>query len=534
MDPENHTGNREYKLKLVGKDEKRLEELKTQMVFRCNEGNGECFYNLGVKDNGECEGIIEEEFTETINNINAIAEKNNYSVTLLSSNPVSENKKVYEVLIRENNDKYIDVKVVVAGAVDASKSTFIGTLITGKNDDGRGLARSSVFNYEHELKSGRTSSIAHHILGFDASGKIVNYEAVNRLLTWSDIVKKSKKVISFFDLAGHEKYLRTTIMGLSSFFPDICFIMVSANNGVSRITKEHIFLCITLKIPFIIVISKIDICEDRKNVLSETTTMINNILKAPGIRRIPLRIKSDDDVIISATKIYSETVVPIFRISNVTGVGLDYIKKFLNIVGKKNNKKEDGDPVEYHIDNVFNVYGFGLVVGGNLLKGTVKVGDKLFLGPNNGEYQTVVVKTIQCKRVSVQEVSCGSYVCIGLKKKIPVRRGNVLVSNTEDKLFVKTFVAEINVLKSHSTTIKVGYEPILHTSSLRQTVKILNIKEKKNLRNEAIEDDIILRSGDSAIVTFEFKYNYQFLRANTRLILCEGMTKIVGSVISIN
>ena len=68
-----------------------------------------------------------------------------------------------------------------------------------------------VFNFRHELESGRTSSIAHQILGIDHKGDIVNYQGMNKM-SWSDIVEKSSKVISFMDLAGHEKYLKTTIL----------------------------------------------------------------------------------------------------------------------------------------------------------------------------------------------------------------------------------------------------------------------------------------------------------------------------------
>ena len=116
------------------------------------------------------------------------------------------------------------------------KSSLIGVLTTGKFDDGRGAARTSVFNFPHEIKSGRTSSISQQILGFDNKGKIVNYTDVGRM-SWPDIVKESSKIISFFDLAGHEKYLKTTILGLSSSKPDICMIIVGANKGLLRMTK---------------------------------------------------------------------------------------------------------------------------------------------------------------------------------------------------------------------------------------------------------------------------------------------------------
>lgn len=53
-----------------------------------------------------------------------------------------------------------DIRIAVIGNVDSGKSTLVGVLSKGINDDGRGLARSLVFNYAHEHANGRTSSIA--------------------------------------------------------------------------------------------------------------------------------------------------------------------------------------------------------------------------------------------------------------------------------------------------------------------------------------------------------------------------------------
>ena len=45
------------------------------------------------------------------------------------------------------------------------------------------------------------------------------------------------KVISFTDLAGHEKYLRTTVFGMLSSSPNYCLLMVAANNGLVGMSK---------------------------------------------------------------------------------------------------------------------------------------------------------------------------------------------------------------------------------------------------------------------------------------------------------
>lgn len=539
MQPENDTGNIEYKLYLKNDAEEKLQKLATQMRFRCEESeSSECFYNIGVSDNGDIVGITEEEYNQTINILNKVADKNNYSVTLITSTPVDKTKNIYEVLIREKNeDKYIDIKVCVAGSVDAGKSSIIGSLVTGEKDDGRGLTRSSVFNYVHELKTGRTSSIAHHILGFDYNGNVVNNQSLTKL-SWMDIVNKSSKIISLFDLAGHEKYLKTTILGISSSFPDICIIMISANNGISVMTKEHIVLCITLKVPFIIIISKIDICKDRKNVLDETVSSVNKILKHPVVRRIPLNVRTTEDILLSVKNIYNFNMTPIFYTSCVTGEGMDHLKQFLNLVGKNNNnaiKKNNDNKIEFHIDHIYNVLGVGIVLGGNLVNGNVKIGDKLLMGPGtNGEYENVLIKSIYCKKISLQNVSNGSYVCFGIKKidKKLIKRGNVIISNNNDKLSVKKFIAKITILRTHSTSIKVGYEPLFHAYSIRKVVKIMEINNKQNAKN-CVVDDNILRSNDTANVTFEFKHDPQYLKVGTRFIISEGKCKICGEVLEL-
>ena len=193
--------------------------------------------------------------------------------------------------------------------------------------------------------------------------------------------------------------------------------------------------------------------------------------------------------------------------------------------------------VEYHIDNIFNVYGVGIVVGGQLISGKINVGDKLLLGPNNGSYENVVIKSIHCKKIPLQSISCGSYVCLGIKKidRKNILRGNVIISSKTEKHIVTKFKANIHVLRTNNTTIKIGYEPMFHVSSIRQVVKILDIKEKKNARKNSINDvDNILRNGDSAIVEFMFKYKPQYIKVGTRFILCEGKCKLVGEIIDIN
>jgi GTPase len=133
--------------------------------------------------------------------------------------------------------------------------------------------------------------------------------------------------VTFLDLCGHEKYLKTTMFGLVGLMPDYCMVIVGANMGVSRMTKEHLGITIALKIPLFIVITKIDIAP--KTVHDQTIETLVKIMKNPSVNKAPIVVKEGDDLKMFADKLTSNKVAPIFQISNVTGEGLPKLKEFL-------------------------------------------------------------------------------------------------------------------------------------------------------------------------------------------------------------
>jgi len=535
MQPEKEDGNIEYKLKLLDLTPERTERLATQMRYRCDEGGSECIYNLGVEDDGTITGITEQEYESTIKCVKSAAQKNSYNIFNLTQTEVENGRSIYEVLIREkNDDSYIDIKVAIAGSVDCGKSTLLSVLTNGKKDNGRGSARLAVFNFPHEVATGRTSSIGHQILGYNNTGEVLNYQN-GRVLSWPNIVKRSSKIISFYDLAGHEKYLKTTIFGLSASVPDMCMIMVGANRGVLKMTREHIFLCKTLGIPFCIIVTKIDMVKELDNILEDTLTSINIILKKPGIRRIPIRVKTKGDIIRCALNIHTETIVPIFLVSNVSLEGIPELHQFLNLLPKKNITKNTDD-VECRIDSSWVVPGVGTVVGGHLISGTIKIGDKLWFGPNNNKYIQITVRSIHCKKVSIQQTFNNCYICLAVKgiSKCEVHKGNVLVKYQKQQILCNKLVAAVEVLHAHSTTIKVGYQPVMHAHNVRTCVIIEDVVNKISSRYNKTDTDKILRIGDSADISLKLCYGMHFIKPGTNILLCEGRTKVVGYVKSVN
>uniref|UniRef100_A0A6B2G061 GTP-binding protein 1 (Trinotate prediction) n=1 Tax=Myxobolus squamalis TaxID=59785 RepID=A0A6B2G061_MYXSQ len=128
---------------------------------------------------------------------------------------------------------FFEIRMATAGNVDAGKSTLLGVLTHNIRDDGRGFARSKMFRHQHELESGRTSSIGESTVAVDSRGKIIlkSKYALNK----DDIdayTSRAHKMFDFLDLAGHEKYLKTTIYGLVGLKPDYIMLVIGSNMGL--------------------------------------------------------------------------------------------------------------------------------------------------------------------------------------------------------------------------------------------------------------------------------------------------------------
>ena len=144
------------------------------------------------------------------------------------------------------------LRVAVIGNVDAGKSTLIGTLKTCTLDDGRGLCRSKIMKHQHEKDTGRTSTISQHKIGFDENGKILQFCSDE-----AAIALQSQRVVSLMDLAGHEKYFRTTVAGMSMGMADYALLLVNASQPPTHMTMNHLRLCTACGIPTVVAITKV-------------------------------------------------------------------------------------------------------------------------------------------------------------------------------------------------------------------------------------------------------------------------------------
>ncbi|KAL9954791.1 hypothetical protein ACROYT_G042368 [Oculina patagonica] len=529
LPPEVEEGNVEYKLKLVNPSPSRLEHLVTQMKWRLQEGDGEAIYEIGVEDNGMFVGLTREELDSSLNTLNVMASKLGAHTTLLRRHVVEvasdgPGRQVAEVLVRRvpDDQQFIDVRLAVLGNVDAGKSTLLGVLTHDELDNGRGRARLNLFRHLHEIQTGRTSSISHEILGFNSKGEVINYSESR---TAEDICEQSSKLITFIDLAGHHKYLRTTIFGLTGHSPDFAMLVIAANAGIVGTTKEHLGLAMALKVPTFVIVNKTDICLPA--MVERTLKVLDRVLKSPCCKKVPVVVKTEDDVIVAATNFTSNQVTPVFTVSCVTGENLNLVRKFLNLVpparSPMDQEKLAQECTEYQVDEIFNVPGTGPVVGGTLERGVLREGDQLLLGPSaDGHFRPVTVMSVKRNRAACRVVRAGQAASVaisGIDRSL-LRRGMVLTDPVQKPCSCLGFWADVFLL-FHTTSISKRFQATVYIGNVIQTAVIEEMNKDS------------LRTGQRAKVRFRFIKQPEYIRQGSRIFFREGHTKGVGQVLSV-
>jgi small GTP-binding protein len=410
---------------------------------------------------------------------------------------------VNDMIIDESTEIKPEIRIGVLGNVDSGKSSTIGVITKNVLDDGKGYARSLVMKHPHEKESGRTSDVSQLY------------------------VRNEGNVIDFIDLAGHEKYLKTTMHGISGYLIDYALIVINANTGIQKMTREHLGLVLSMKIPIIVIYTKIDIAPS--NVMKENLKNIEQFFeKRTKSKRICLidennyETKSKDLVTNYKNKEYNS--IPLFSISNVTGDGINNMKKFINSLPQLTNYSSRYEqPPSFIIDRKYNVSGIGLVISGVLKYGTVTKGDTLFLGPFNDKYIKVLVRSIHNNfRQNINTLVAGQGGCFNIKtvntkdiiRRKMIRKGTRLVSEC---LTYKRFTSNVKILH-HPTTITKRYQPTIHCGPVSQCARIIDMNKE------------FLRSHDEAEITFEFMYRPEIIEKGCNFVFREGLTKGIGVI----
>jgi GTPase len=75
--------------------------------------------------------------------------------------------------------------------------------------------------------------------------------------TEGELARKASRLVTFMDLAGHEKYLKTTIAGVARGMADYALVLVNSLQPPTHMTLQHLKLCVSIGIPVVVVMTKV-------------------------------------------------------------------------------------------------------------------------------------------------------------------------------------------------------------------------------------------------------------------------------------
>lgn len=435
---------------------------------------------------------------------------------------ISRDKDGYPI----HSDLSQEIRLATIGNVDAGKSSTVGVIKYQEADDGKGKSRRGVFRHQHEIESGRTS---------DISSQYMQYK--NRLYNISD-------------LAGHQKYVGTTLKGIISVPIDAVMLTMSAMDGIVGMSREHFGCSVVLKLNIFVVVTKIE--DVPINVYEENMNNLDDIIKKANRNSCIIKSAEDlqkyyDDITrvdddgnkeigVMDMALYKK-VVPIFLISNITLKGVNLLQTYIfNLQSQTDwSEKKKSDNNVFVIENTYSPKGAPLVVSGTIKYGIFKTNQTYMLGPfsttdKDGKLYKGVFYPIKIRNIrdnyekDILEADAGISVCFNIATKdsdmvtrATIRKGMCI---TTKPISTRTFMAKIKILH-HSTSIKVGYEPYIHIGGSNETIKIMEM------------DKEYIRMGQSTIAKLMFKHRYCYIDDNDKFIFREGRTRGIGEVIKL-
>lgn len=340
-----------------------------------------------------------------------------------------------------------NIIVGTAGHIDHGKTTLIKAL-TGRNTD----------RWEEEQRRGITID-----LGF----------------TYFDL--KNGDRVGIIDVPGHEKFINNMVAGVVGM--DLVLLVVAADEGIMPQTREHMDILGLLGIKkSILVINKCDLVDEEWLELVEEE--IQEELEGTFLEG-----------------------APVVKVSATTGQGLDELTDTIQQLMSDEVVAKDTQTIpRLPIDRAFTLSGFGTIITGTLISGTITREDVLEMYPIGKECK---IRNIQVHGQNQDKCYAGQRVAINLSnvKKKEIRRGCVLapknsMKNT-DLLDVKLKVLEdsMRILTNHERLhLYTGTSEILCRAVLLDKEQIGPGEE--GLVQLRLEEEIAVKRGDRFVVRF--------------------------------
>ncbi|MGM0488183.1 MAG: selenocysteine-specific translation elongation factor [Planctomycetota bacterium] len=250
--------------------------------------------------------------------------------------------------------------------------------------------------------------------------------------------------IGIVDVPGHENFIKTMVAGAAAM--DAVMLVVAADDGIMPQTREHMEILTLLGVRHgFVALTKIDRVDPdvRQQAADETKAYLRDTFLKHA---------------------------PVCPISSVTGEGFDHFYETLTTLIESLHPKSLDGVFRLPVDRAFSAHGYGTVVAGVPIAGTIGLGDELELLPEGSlsrirhievyGQESEVVRAGQCAAINVRHWDAKD-----------IQRGHV-VALPGYFTAERWFVGQLQLLPEGQASVKNGMQLKLHVGTAEVTAKI--------------------------------------------------------------
>ena len=288
----------------------------------------------------------------------------------------------------------------------------------------------------------------------------------------------SGRRVGIIDVPGHERFIKNMLAGAQGI--NLILLVIDANEGVMPQTREHVSILNLLGIEdFIVVLTKADTVDDDMLDLMEED--IRDQFKGTPIE-----------------------TASIVRVDSISGRGLPELINNIDRMAERVRPMNITAEPRLNIDRIFTVKGFGTVITGTLLEGTIRVDQDLVIYPKE---IPVKVRNVQVHDKNVDLAQAGQRTALNLSgvKVTDIDRGDILTTAGN---LTKSFIvdARIKVLAGYGHALKLWDRVRVYLGTDEIMARVVPLGTEQILNGEEgfvqlrMEKEIAAKPGDRLIL----------------------------------
>ena len=288
-------------------------------------------------------------------------------------------------------------------------------------------------------------------------------------------------IAGIIDVPGHEKFIKNMVSGVSSV--DIVMLVIASDDGIMPQTREHMDILNLLNIKKgIVVLTKSDLVDN------EWTDFMKEEVK----------------------DFLSNTFMKDAKIISVSSKTSEGIKELSDIISEEINlveEKDKGEIFRLPIDRVFKVNGFGTIVTGSVLSGSIKVSDELEILSISQERIKVKVRGIQVHGENRDIAFAGERAAINITYdgKKEIERGMFLSEIDKGEVSYMTDI-KLKVLDSYDGKLENRQRVRVYHYAKEVMARVVLLDKEELSKGEEgfvqlrLEEEISAKPGDKIII----------------------------------